>query len=58
MTAWRYWLVELPARITEVGLTWYRLYMFLLYALIAVIAPVTVIAMLVLWFGFGIRWGW
>ena len=25
MASWRYWLIDLPARVTDVGLTWYRL---------------------------------
>ena len=25
MPSWRYWLIDLPATITEVGMTWYRL---------------------------------
>ena len=55
---WRHWLIDVPARITDVVLVWYRLYITLVLATAALILPVTVVTMLVLWFGFGIRWGW
>ena len=54
----RYWLVELPATITEVGLVWFRLYFLVLIVIAALTVPVVSLTMLVLWFGFGIRWGW
>lgn len=58
---WRYWLIDAPAHLTEVGLVWYRLlFMVLLWcaAAGAAIGLVGVMASLVLYFGFGIRWGW
>lgn len=58
---WRFWLIDLPAQVTEVGLVWYRaLFMVLLWAaaVTATIGFVGVMASLVLYFGFGIRWGW
>lgn len=54
----RYWLVELPARITEIVAVWYRLYMTVIVMAAAVVLPLMVLTMLALWFGFGIRWGW
>lgn len=58
VSSWRYWLVELPSRTTEVASVWFRLYFTVLLVIAAVSVPATVLAMLVLWFGFGIRWGW
>ena len=58
MASLRYWLVELPARITEAGFVWYRAYVLFLCLIAALTLPVMVLTMLVLWFGFGIRWGW
>jgi hypothetical protein len=55
---WRHWLIDVPARITDVLLVWYRLYMVVVLSIAAILLPVSVMAMLVLWFGFGIRWGW
>lgn len=55
---WRYWLIDVPAHITEVGLVWYRLYWLVVLSIAALVLPVTVVTILVLWFGFGIRWGW
>jgi hypothetical protein len=58
MPQWRYWLVDLPARATEVGYVWYRLYLLILFAIAAIIGPAVVLTSLVQWFVFGIRWGW
>lgn len=58
MTQWRYWLIDLPSTITEVGMAWFRLYFFLVTLVAAITGPALVLAMLILWFGFGIRWGW
>ena len=58
---WRYWLIDVPAIVTEVGLAWYRLlFMVLLWcaAAGAVIGILGLMVFLVLYFGFGIRWGW
>ena len=58
---WRWWLIDGPAKVTDVGLVWYRLiFMLLLWtaAIGAVVGLITVIVSLVLSFGFGIRWGW
>lgn len=58
MPCWQRWLVDIPARITEVGFTWYRLYLLIVCAVAALTLPAMVLTMLVLWFVFGIRWGW
>jgi hypothetical protein len=58
LPAWRYWLIDLPARATEVGYVWYRVYFLALLWLAALTVPGMVLTILVLWFGFGIRWGW
>lgn len=55
---WRRWVIDVPARITEVGLTWYRMY---LMVVLLIAGPGLLLMgsiVLVLWFGFGIRWGW
>lgn len=54
----RYWLIDLPAQITEVASVWFRLYFLAILWVAALSLPVTVLSTLVLWFGFGIRWGW
>ena len=54
---WRYWLIDLPARLTEVGYTWYRLYLTALLIVAAVVVPFMAVTTLVL-AAFGIRWGW
>lgn len=56
--AWRRYVIDIPARITEVGLTVYRLYMM---AVLLIAGPgllLMVLTVLVLYFGFGVRWGW
>jgi hypothetical protein len=58
MLSVRYWLIELPSRITEVACVWYRLYFVFLLLLAALTVPALLLAMVVLWFGFGVRWGW
>lgn len=55
---WRYWLIDLPATITEAGFVWYRLYWLVVVCLCALVGPVMALSVVVLWFGFGIRWGW
>ena len=59
--SWRYWLIDLPSHATDIGLAWYRLLFFALLVCAAA-ASVTgllgVVLAVVLWFGFGIRWGW
>lgn len=55
---WRTFLVDWPARVTEVLSTWVRLYFVIVFGVIAVVAPLMVLTTLVLWFAFGIRWGW
>jgi hypothetical protein len=54
----RYWLIDVPSQITECCYVWYRLYFLLLLLLAAVTVPALVLGMLVLWYGFGIRWSW
>jgi hypothetical protein len=58
MTQWRYWLVELPAKATEVGYTWYRLYLLVVLMIAGPGLLIMVLSALILWFAFGIRWGW
>ncbi len=55
---WRYWLIEWPAYLTEVGYAWYRFYLMVLLWLAATLPLATVLVAMGLWFGFGIRWGW
>lgn len=55
---WRYWLLELPARIAEVAAVWYRVYFTIVICVAAIILPLMTLVILILWFGFGIRWGW
>jgi len=55
---WRTLLIDGPARITEIAFTWYRLYLVVMLCAVAFTPPIAVLAILVLWFGFGIRWGW
>jgi hypothetical protein len=55
---WRYWLIDLPARATEAGYVWYRLYYLVILWLAALTAPALALTTAILWFGFGIRWGW
>lgn len=54
----RYWLVDAPLTVWSWALAWYRLYWLILGVLGAIVLPLMVLSMLVLWFGFGIRWGW
>ena len=58
MPSWRAWLVDGPAALTDVLAAFCRLYLFCVLWLTAVIAPLTVLATLALWYVFGIRWGW
>jgi hypothetical protein len=54
----RRYLIDLPAHVTEVGFVWYRLYLMVVLWVAATVPPLMLITALVLWFGFGIRWGW
>ncbi len=58
MINWHRWLIDVPAHLTEVGATWYRLFFTWVILAVAVVCPFMVLSTLVLWFGFGIRWGW
>jgi hypothetical protein len=51
---WRKVLIEWPAAIFDAWIIAYRLVL----ALLTLVAMGTVTATLVLWFVFGIRWGW
>ena len=55
---WRRVLIDWPARVVEVGFIWYRLYLLVLLWAAGTIPLVTVSIVLLLWYGFGIRWGW
>jgi len=54
----RWWLIEFPTRVADVAAALCRLYFVVALGLTAIVAPLTVIALLILWYGFGIRWGW
>jgi hypothetical protein len=51
-------LIDLPARATEVGQTWYRAYFTAVLLLAGPGLLLMVLTAVVLWYGFGIRWGW
>lgn len=50
----RFWLIDIPALIVTV---WYRVTVVFICAA-ALVTYVVLMAALVLWWGFGIRWGW
>lgn len=54
---WRYWLIELPTTITDIGLAWYRLYFMVVIWIAALVGPAMVLSVLILYV-FGVRWGW
>jgi len=54
----RYWLIDLPARAAEWILAAYRVYMLVLLVVAGPGLVLMVLTTLVLWFAFGIRWGW
>lgn len=58
LSAWRKWIIDAPAHITEVAAIWYRLYLIVTLVVIALTLPALVLTALAFWFGFGIRWGW
>lgn len=58
MPDWRKWLIDVPARITEIGYTWYRMYMLVVLVIAGPCALLMGLGILVLYYGFGIRWGW
>ena len=39
-------------------LAWHRIYWLIVTVFASTVLPLMVLTMLVLWFGFGIRWGW
>lgn len=55
---WRYWLIDGPARLTEIGAVWYRAYLTLILILVGPGLLLMALLVLGLWWGFGIRWGW
>lgn len=55
---WRTWLIDWPARFTDVGFALYRLYLLIVLMLAGPVLLLTVLASVALWYGFGIRWGW
>lgn len=55
---WQFWLIDGPARLTEILFKWYRLYMLVVLSIAALTLPTMLVIVLGLWFGFGIRWGW
>ena len=54
----RFWLVELPVTIAEILMAWYRLFIAVFFLIAGPGISVMVLITLVLWYGFGIRWGW
>lgn len=54
----RFWLIDLPARLADIGWRWYRLYLIIALLLAGPGLLLMGTMVLVLWFGFGIRWGW
>jgi len=52
--AWRRWVIDVPAKAVDVWFLGYRL----LLTGMTIVCVTGVVLMLVLWFGFGIRWGW
>ena len=54
MASWRYWLIDVPATVTDI---WWRFWL-IVVTLLTMACFVSVTLNLVLWFGFGIRWGW
>jgi hypothetical protein len=58
MAQLRYWLIDLPAQGTDILAKWYRLYMLIVLSIAGPGCLLMVLTTLILWFGFGIRWGW
>lgn len=54
----RYWLIDLPASITDHTWRWYRFINTWWLIIGGIICNVMVLTVLLLYFGFGIRWGW
>ena len=53
-----FWLITVPLKIVSVLLWWSSVFWTAMWTLAAITLPIMALAMLVLWFGFGIRWGW
>lgn len=58
MPTWRHVLIDAPTSVTNVVATWYRLYITVVLFICAVGPLSVLLTALVLWYGFGIRWGW
>ena len=56
--SWRTVLIDGPTAVAEVAAAWYRLYVIALLWVVVLTAPTMALATLVLWFVFGVRWGW
>ena len=54
----RFWLLDVPLAIWRAMLWWHRVYFTFLIVVSSTVLPLMVLITLVLWFGFGIRWGW
>lgn len=50
---WRFWLIDLPARITDL---WFGLYWFILTVMAVGLAVTFTVSMVLA--HFGVRWGW
>ena len=55
---WHYWLIDRPARATEIAFLIYRWYFTIVLVVGSLVIWVSLTVSLALWFGFGIRWGW
>jgi hypothetical protein len=58
VSPWRYWLIDVPARIVDFVNLCYHYYLLVVFTVAAVTCIPMVLTISVLWFGFGIRWGW
>ena len=53
-----FWLITVPLRIVSALLWWSSVFWTAIWTIAASTLPLMVLAMLALWYGFGIRWGW
>ena len=58
MAIWRRALIDIPYKLMDILSVWLRLYLLIVFGLSAIIGPGMALILLVLWYGFGIRWGW
>lgn len=53
MRNWRYWLIDLPAKITSI---WFTFYWFVVTIMLFSMLVTGLVSAVLYWFG--IRWGW